>query len=325
MHSTGASRLSGAQEPSSLNSAMVEEVPTRHQPRVLEPHAYPVFGCAISPSGKRIASSDKKVRLWDASTGQLLGNPLQHEGHKGVVYSVCFTPDGELLLSGGEDKVAVLWDLGTQSSVMEYKGHTGMITGVAVFPSSDTVATASYDRTLRLWHMQDGTPKAKAGGHTGDIECLALSGDGTHAVTGADDCTARVYNCSTMAQEVQLDHGPENWVYSVQFSADGSTVLSGSKKHNAQLWDLHSGQCIATLVGHAKTVMHAIFADPPAGHRVLTASRDNTLKVWDLRAVATPLATLAGHTGDVNRCAVYGEFAASGSDDKTVRTWLLPP
>ena len=60
-----------------------------------------VFSVAFSPDGKRIVSgsSDQTVRLWDAATGQPVGQPLT--GHE--VNSVAVGPDGQRIVSGSAD------------------------------------------------------------------------------------------------------------------------------------------------------------------------------------------------------------------------------
>ncbi|KIJ51906.1 hypothetical protein M422DRAFT_157315, partial [Sphaerobolus stellatus SS14] len=48
------------------------------------------------------------VRLWDACTGQSLGQPL--EGHQNLVTSVGFSPDGTKILCSSLDKTVEVWN-----------------------------------------------------------------------------------------------------------------------------------------------------------------------------------------------------------------------
>ncbi|EMD30754.1 hypothetical protein CERSUDRAFT_120326, partial [Gelatoporia subvermispora B] len=63
-----------------------------------------VGAVTFSPDGTRIVSGsrDNTIRIWDASTGQALLEPL--EGHTDVVSSVAFSPDGTRIVSGSYDK-----------------------------------------------------------------------------------------------------------------------------------------------------------------------------------------------------------------------------
>jgi WD40 repeat protein len=82
------------------------------------------------------------------------------------------------------------------------------------------------------------------------------------------------------------------------------------------------GPLLRTLTGHTDVVMAV--AVTPDGRRAVSASDDNTLRVWDLESGAE-LRTLTGHTNSVNAVAVTpdGRRAVSASDDNTLRVWDL--
>jgi WD40 repeat protein len=69
-----------------------------------------VFCLAISPDGKTIATggNDPAIKLWNATTGELLG---KLEGHTGQVHSLAFSSDGKTLASAGGDKQVLIWRL----------------------------------------------------------------------------------------------------------------------------------------------------------------------------------------------------------------------
>jgi hypothetical protein len=73
-------------------------------------HAEQVHSAQFSPDGQRVvtASEDNTARVWDAATGNAIGQPMKHEG---VVYSARFSPDGQRVVTASEDNTARVWDV----------------------------------------------------------------------------------------------------------------------------------------------------------------------------------------------------------------------
>ena len=115
------------------------------------------------------SSRDKTARLWDATTGKPLGEPMRHEGD---VVAVSFSPDGKTIATASDDKTARLWDATTGKPLGEPMRHEGDVTAVSFSPDGKTIATASIDGTARLWNATTGKPLGEPMRHEG--RCFGL-------------------------------------------------------------------------------------------------------------------------------------------------------
>jgi WD40 repeat protein len=80
-----------------------------HQEIATLPHGSVVYGLALSPDGKRLASgcADNTIRIWDLATRDQVA---ELRGHNDYVKSVSFSPDGEQLVSASGDYTIRVWD-----------------------------------------------------------------------------------------------------------------------------------------------------------------------------------------------------------------------
>jgi WD40 repeat protein len=126
--------------------------------------------------------------------------------------------------------------------------------------------------------------------------------------------------------------GHTNSVYSVAFSPDGRTALSGGGELNQpvgelKLWDVESGRELCSFMGSG-SVGSIAFA--PGGRFALSSSNHETLKLWDV-ASGRELHSFTGDHGDVESVAVSpdGRFALSGGWGNMklwdISEWTQPP
>ncbi|KAE9403383.1 WD40 repeat-like protein [Gymnopus androsaceus JB14] len=105
----------------------------------LQGHDGGVYSVAFSHDGTRIVSgsSDKTVRIWDATTGAQMGDPLQ--GHDHYVNSVAFSHDGTRIVSGSSDKTVRIWDATTGAQMgdpLQAHNHWNLSSdGWIIFPN----------------------------------------------------------------------------------------------------------------------------------------------------------------------------------------------
>ena len=119
-------------------------------------------------------------------------------------------------------------------------------------------------------------------GHDDRVLSVAFSPDGSR--TASDDNTARIWDAASGKEIAVLPHG--DYVYSAAFSPDGSRIIvTASGDKTAHIWDAATATEIAVLRGHDE-VTFAAFS--PDGSRIVTASRDNTARIWDARLLTMP-------------------------------------
>ena len=182
-------------------------------------HDHTVNSVAISPDGKRIVSgSVDSVKVWDASTGELL---ISIAGHK-AVHAVAFSPDGKHIAVGDGDRTIRIWDALTGREIMALSGHTSVICNVLFTPDGERLVSGAYDGTIRIWDYETGDQVMTILGHKQkNIESLAISPDGKRIVSGSFS-TVKIWDASTGAELMTIS--PEHGALGLAFSPDGKTI-----------------------------------------------------------------------------------------------------
>lgn len=111
-------------------------------------------------------------------------------------------------------------------------------------------------------------------------------------------------------------------VSSVAFSPDGTVVATGDSTGEIRLWQVATGQHLASYQGHKKWVRAVAFS--PDGQMLASGSDDQTVRLWDV-STCHCRHTFPAHTNWIWSVAFSpdGQLLASSSDDRTIRLWSL--
>jgi len=235
------------------------------------------------------------------------------------INSIAFSPDGRTLAYGTSGHEAKLWDIANRHNVLTLE-HDGGVASVAFSPDGALLACGCRDGVVKLWDVASG----KALGtlrHTDRVQSVAFSPDGEILAAGGGlfaggDIT--LWNVATRHQRATLT-GHTASVWSLLFSHDGKTLVSGSWDKTVKLWDVATGRESRTLAEHASRV--AAVALSPDGAMLATGDYDGLLTLWDM-AAGDARATLKQPKNKV-RCLAFspdGRTLAVGCE--TSRVWL---
>ncbi|WP_243713863.1 NB-ARC domain-containing protein [Nostoc sp. 106C] len=280
-----------------------------------------VLAVAYNPKKSIIALGDtkSKIRLRDANGHQL----LTLEGHTNWIRSVAFSPDGEILVSGSDDKTLMLWNTKTGQCLKTLEGHTERVWSVAFSPDGKTVASSSEDKTVRLWDIHTGECWNILQKHTHWVRGVAFSPDGKILASGSSDRTVILWDAKTGKYLRTLEGQHTARVRTVAFSSDGKILASGSDDHTIRIWDIHSGKYLKTLQGHTQRVRSLAFSPEPNSRILASASEDHKVILWDIYNNRRHR-TLSEHTEKVWSVTFTdpeGKTLITSSDDKTVKLW----
>lgn len=283
-------------------------------------HASPVYGLAVSPDGKTLASAsvDKTVKLWEIASGKELATL---RGHANSVFAVAFSPDGKMIASGDHDTIK-LWDATTQMQIATLKGHSEVVMCLAFSPDGTTLASGSWDLKIRLWDTRSNKTIAIFTGHgpaSSGVWSVCFSPDGKTLASGGGDSSIRIWDIQAAKEVIMLREDSLLGVQSVAFDKSGKHLASSGCGTSLRIWDIKTRQAKVTIDGPQSPAIFVAFG--PDGSQVAGAwTYANKIKLVD--------AVTAEGRSDIETlfptCMVFspdGRTLASGSIDSSIRLW----
>ena len=239
------------------------------------------------------------------------------------VYTLAFSPDGEILASGGDNNAVILWDVADRSKRESFIEHGKSVMSIAFSPDGQFLASASLDGYVRLWHVSSEHSRVSLR-HGGWVESVAFSPDGKMLASGGGDQegSVRLWNV-LQSRSIATFSGHGALVEFVTFSPDGRLLASASRDGTIKLWDIANQRMLRTLAGHSSVVHAVVFS--PDGETLASSSRDKTIRLWKVSSgenfttfeIRNSLYVYA----EALAFSPDGQFLASACVDYTVRLW----
>src|SRR5262245_60772714 len=183
------------------------------QPLELKGHENWITAVAWSPTGPLLASAgmDKKIILWQLPTKKPTrviegaaaaapGQPPVVDKHTDWIRTLAFSADGKFLISAGDDKAIIVWNVETGAFVRRLEGSTEWVMALATSPDGRLVAASGFDRTIRIWELATGNKVKDIPANHQIVVALAWSPDGKLIASGGQDKKIRIWEVATGAE-----------------------------------------------------------------------------------------------------------------------------
>ncbi len=233
---------------------------------------FPTF----SPDGTRLAAANERggISIWDAGTGTEL---FALEGKATTYTAISFSPDGARLAAGGQDGMAYIWDATTarQLTDISHEMNDDIITEL-VFTPDGTGIRSYYRNGLEIaWNAVTGEQMGTASG-VRTIMDVELTREGDFGVMACSQI--RIFQAGEQPDAEQNLHYLQSEVTGIAIDPDGSVVASASSRGELQLWNMESGEKIATLVDTTTPFNGVDFSSD--GEKIVVAGADGKLRLY---------------------------------------------
>jgi len=311
---------------------------------VLRGHLTAVSALAQNVDGTELfsGSDDGSIIYWNNEKGiiekQLVG------AHPAEVVALALHPKGKLLASADQEGTLRLWSFPDFSLIREFREHFGRISVLRFNKLGDRLLSGATDGTVIVWdwdreemgfRLETGKP----------VHDLDLHPDAQTLIIASEESVIRFWNFRVgrvLPEKIQL----ESPASQVRFDKTGANVMATLQKGQIQIWQVGSLIQWESIPAHDRPISGLGFS--PDGKRLLTASLDKTMKLWNLQSKlgfspigksfvtagadgkilfwnldqADPASELSGHQGKVNAIAFSKDgttLVSGGSDGK----WIL--
>ncbi|MEB3314321.1 MAG: serine/threonine-protein kinase [Cyanobacteriota bacterium] len=273
------------------------------------------------------AGTDRALRLWNLSSGQLIRTLGQHTN---VVKALAVTTDQTLLISTGDDRTIRFWDLPSgQLRGQIDNAHPVPINALTVSNDNRRLASADGGGLIKLWPLGPAPqPSTMVAGHhswqaEGTVNDLRFGRDDGFVVSGGKSLQLwPLANLDKGANPIPRTFpGHTSFINQLAVSEDNQTLITASADKTIGLWQIASGSRQAVLEGH-QSYVNSLRIE---GAYLWSADQAGTLLVWDLQQ-QRPLRRVRGFDRDIWRFVLQppATLITIGGDQAQVYLWQLP-
>ncbi|XP_072929778.1 uncharacterized protein [Epargyreus clarus] len=205
--------------------------------------------------------------------------------HFGCVNAIEFSSNGELLVSGGDDRRVMVWQFG---------------------------------QTL----MNHGTPEPMKALHQSNIFCLGITNDIRQIYSGGNDDMVIVHDIESKCPVEVLQH--QRAVCSLSIDPFNERVVATAGNDGRLLiFDTRQSVNESMVVSRSRKAFHGVMYNPQHSGFLVSANARDGVALWDLRLPKNPAIRYVGSNGTCQN-SMSARFNAAGTHVLALRRRLAP-
>jgi WD40 repeat protein/serine/threonine protein kinase len=297
-----------------LNAGSLEEVRTLPGPnagnfRVLAIDSCPKRG--LLAAGYR----DGEVRFWQVGSWREVGT---FQPHPSFAFGLAFSPDGNVLVTGGNEQVIKVWDVTSLTNDLSAARPREPLEKPKDHPAMELPG--------RLPPERGPQPLKRLRGHHANIHGLSFAPDGQSVVTASKDGTAKLWNPLRAVESTMLPNSERlAW-----FSPDGARLLTLNRDGRLHRWHTRNREDIGAIGPDLHDPQVKAWTISDHGETLAVGRANGIIEIWNLKTsqldrsfphVGARIAHLAFSQDAILLAAASERPSGGAADPATLRIW----
>ena len=271
----------------------------------LRHHSLSIRGIHISDDGQNLftISADKSIKAVNSSGSVFLN---YEDAHNSAINKFLFLSENEIA-TGDDDGVIKLWDIRTNSNVMQFNKHQDFISGLCYNSENSTLLSVSGDCTLCAYDLRNSNITHQSDEQESEFTSIELIKGNRKVVCGNQEGVLLLFSWNRWGDCSDRYPGHPDCIECLN-KIDESTVLTGSGDGLIRVISIQPNKILGVIGDHDNFPVEGLLQNHD-GKILVSFSHDEIIRFWDISMF------LDSEDDDENECNDESDAMMINDDD----------